>query len=120
MMNAQGPLREAQQLRVRMQTNNRLHLEVMAALSKTFRDNGEQVSDGLLRNLVFAVPDELPGEGALSKTAIMMPLQAHAPIPPQPVIPPQPFGLARTTQKKKKSKSAAKKKKSSKKSSKKR
>jgi hypothetical protein len=119
MMDTQGPLREAQRLRVRMQTNNRLHLEVMAALSKTFRDNGEKVSDGLLRNLVFAVPDELPGEGALSKTAIMMPLQAKAPIPPQPIIPPQPFGMARTA-KKKKSKGAAKKKKSSKKSSKKR
>jgi hypothetical protein len=118
MTNTPGPLREAQRLRVKMQMNNRLHLEVMAALSKTFRDNREKVSDGLLRNLVFAVPEELPGEGALSKSAIMMPLQA-APIPPQAAIPPQPFGLARPTTKKK-SKKAAKKKKSSKKTSKKR
>ena len=120
MMDSPGSSREAQRLRVKMQMDNRLHLEVLAALSKTFRDNGTKVSDNLLRAIVFAVPEELPGEGALSKTAVMMPLQMHAPIPPQPSIPPQPFGMMRPAKKKKTGKAAAKKKKGSKKSSKKR
>lgn len=116
-MNTEGSLREAQRLRVKMQMNNRLHLEVLAALSKTFRDNGARVSDNLLRSLVFAVPEELPGEGALSKTAVMAPRYAKSGIPPQPAIPPQPFAMARISKKKK---AGTKKKKASKKSSKKR
>lgn len=119
-MNTQGALREAQRLRVKMQMNSRLHLEVLAALSKTFRDNGEKVSDGFLRSVVFAVPEELPGEGALSKTAVMRIAQSQT-IPPQPTtIPPQPFGMARISKKKKTKRAAPKKKKTSKKSSKKR
>ena len=90
-----------------MQMNNRLHLEVLAALSKTFRDNGEKVSDGLLRSIVFAIPEELPGEGARSKTAMLSPMYAQGGlIPPQPtairgaIIPPTP--VAGITKKKKK------------------
>jgi len=120
-MNIEGTSREAQKLRVKMRMNNRLHLEVLAALSKTFRDNGQKVSDNLLRKLVFAVPEELPGEGALSKTAVMAPRYARAPIPPTPVssstIPPTPVAMARLARKKK---AKSSKKKASKKSSKKR
>ena len=121
-MQTQVPLREAQRLRVRMQMNNRLHLEVLAALSKTFRDNGEKVSDGLLRSIVFAVPEELPGEGARSRTAMLSPMYAKGGlIPPQPtaIIPPTPVsGIAR--KKKKTSKKGSTKKKKSSKGSKKR
>jgi len=126
MMNSQGALREAQRLRVTMQMDNRLHLEVLAALSKTFRDNRQKISDGLLRSLVFAVPEELPGEGAFSKTAMRsLRFTQGSSIPPQPtsirapMIPPQPVsGIAK--KKKKASKKGTKAKKSSKKSSKKR
>jgi len=125
MMNSQGPLREAQRLRVTMQMDNRLHLEVLAALSKTFRDNRKKISDGLLRSLVFAVPEELPGEGAFSKDAMQSPRFAQGgSIPPQPtsirgpMIPPQPVGVAK--KKKKTSKKSTKKPKKSSKKSKKR
>jgi hypothetical protein len=120
MMNITGSSQEAQKLRVKMRMNNRLHLEVLAALSKTFRDNGQKVSDNLLRSLVFAVPEELPGEGALSKTAVMAPRYASSTIPPTPVsmtIPPTPVAMARLAKKKK---AKTSKKKASKKSSKKR
>ena len=69
MMNTQGALQEARQLRTKIQMDSRLRLEVLAALSRTFRENGERVSNDLLRSLVFAVPEELPGEGALGKKA---------------------------------------------------
>lgn len=98
MMNIQGPLREARRLRLRMQSDNRLRLEVLAALSRTFRENREQVSNDLLRSLVFAVPDELPGEGEASKTA----RSVTRTVPPQPgaakkrQVPPQP-GKVKTT-----------------------
>ena len=114
MMNSQGALREAQRLRVTMQMDNRLHLEVLAALSKTFRDNRQKISDGLLRSLVFAVPEELPGEGAFSKTAMRsLRFTQGSSIPPQPTS-------IRGPKKKKASKKGTKAKKSSKKSSKKR
>lgn len=93
MMSIQGSLREAQRLRVRMQMDNRLRLEVLAALSRTFRENREQVSNDLLRSLVFAVPEELPGEGEASK--MVLAARNGSRIPPQPGaarkrIPPQP------------------------------
>jgi len=42
--------------------NNRLRLECLAALSKIFREHGENLKDELLSSLVFAIPGELPGE----------------------------------------------------------
>ena len=92
MMSIQGPLREARRLRLRMQLDNRLRLEVLAALSRTFRENREQVSNDLLRSIVFAVPEELPGEGEASKMA----RSVTRTVPPQPgaakkrQVPPQP------------------------------
>ena len=104
-MSMQGTLREAQRLRLKLQMDSRLHLEVLAALSKTFRENGEKISNDLLRSLVFAVPDELPGEGEVSKTALRgaYVYSGAARIPPQPgstsvrqsKIPPQPGTVRR-------------------------
>ena len=83
-MNIRGALREAQRLRLKMQTDARFHLEVLAALSRTFRENGESVSNDLLRSLVFAVPDELPGRGDASAMVNSTRRPAYAKIPPQP------------------------------------
>lgn len=67
-----------------MQTDARFHLEVLAALSRTFRENGESISNDLLRSLVFAVPDELPGRGDASAMVNSTRRPAYAKIPPQP------------------------------------
>jgi len=83
-MNIRGALREAQRLRLKMQSDSRFHLEVLAALSRTFRENGESVSNDLLRSLVFAVPDELPGRGNASAMVNSTRRPAYAKIPPQP------------------------------------
>jgi hypothetical protein len=61
-MDTQESLRQIDNLRLRFQMNNRLRLECLAAVSRIFREHGESVSDELLSSLVFAVPDELPGE----------------------------------------------------------
>jgi hypothetical protein len=61
-MESQESLRQIDNLRLRFQMNNRLRLEALAALSRVFREHGESLSDELLSSLVFAVPDELPGE----------------------------------------------------------
>jgi hypothetical protein len=63
-MTAQESLREISKLRLRFQMNNRLRLESLAALSKIFREHGEDLKDELLSSLVFALPLELPGERA--------------------------------------------------------
>lgn len=83
-MSMREALREAQRLRLKMQTDSRFHLEVLAALSRTFRENGESISNNLLRSLVFAVPDELPGRGAMSAMVSSSRRPAYARIPPQP------------------------------------
>lgn len=83
-MNNRAALREARQLRLKMQTDSRFHLEVLAALSRTFRENGESVSNDLLRLLVFAVPDELPGRGNASAMVNSTGRPAYVKIPPQP------------------------------------
>ncbi len=61
-MDTQESLREIYNLRLRFQMNNRLRLECLAALSKIFREHGENLKDELLSSLVFAIPGELPGE----------------------------------------------------------
>lgn len=48
-------------LRTALDLNNRLKLEVQAALSKTFRDFGVPVSDDLFRLLTPAIPAEIAG-----------------------------------------------------------
>jgi hypothetical protein len=63
-MTAQESLREISKLRLRFQMNNRLRLESLAALSKIFREHGEDLKDEVLSSLVFALPSELPGERA--------------------------------------------------------
>ncbi|MCA1612579.1 MAG: hypothetical protein LC800_00185 [Acidobacteria bacterium] len=54
-------LRDVERLRMALQTNNRLNLEFRGSLSKILRDHGQQVDDYLLRELVVALPAELPG-----------------------------------------------------------
>ena len=83
-MNNRGALREARRLRLKMQMDGRFHLEVLAALSRTFRENGESVSNDLLRSLVFAVPDELPGRGSASAMVNSTGRPAYVKVPPQP------------------------------------
>jgi len=61
-MTTQESLREAARLRLRVQMNNRLRLESIAAISKVFREFGEPIKDELLASVVFAVPAELMGE----------------------------------------------------------
>jgi hypothetical protein len=62
-METRGHLREMASLRFRLQTNRRLRLETLAAVSKVFREYGEPIEDELLASIVFAVPEELYGEG---------------------------------------------------------
>ncbi len=63
-MTTQESLIEAARLRLRVQMNNRLRLESIAALSKVFREFGEPIKDELLASVVFAIPEELLGEYA--------------------------------------------------------
>jgi hypothetical protein len=63
-METQNALREIAKVRMHFQINNRLRLESLAALSKTFRDHGATISDELLASIVPAVPEELPGESS--------------------------------------------------------
>lgn len=60
-MSVQDHFMEAAGLRLKLQMNNRLRLEVLAALSKVFREFGEPISDELLASVVLAIPDELVG-----------------------------------------------------------
>ena len=62
-MRTQESLREIENLRLRFRMNNRLRLESLAALSKIFREHGETLSDELLASIVFAIPEELNGNG---------------------------------------------------------
>ena len=58
-MNTPESLRDAENLRFRVQMNNRLRLECLAAVSKVFREFGEPIKDELLSSIVFALPQEL-------------------------------------------------------------
>jgi hypothetical protein len=58
-MNANGSLRDVENLRFRIQMNNRLRLECLAAVSKVFREFAEPINDELLSSIVFALPQEL-------------------------------------------------------------
>jgi hypothetical protein len=58
-MNARESLLDVENLRFRVQMNNRLRLECLAAVSKVFREFGEPIKDELLSSIVFALPQEL-------------------------------------------------------------
>ncbi len=58
-MNARESLLDVENLRFRVQMNNRLRLECLAAVSKVFREFGEPLKDELLSSIVFALPQEL-------------------------------------------------------------
>jgi len=58
-MEARESLRDVENLRFRVQMNNRLRLECLAAVSKVFREFGEPIKDELLSSIVFALPQEL-------------------------------------------------------------
>jgi hypothetical protein len=73
---------EAAKLRLRMQMQPRLRLEVLAALSRVFREYSDPVTDELLSELVLAVPGELVGEARTDHGA-HAPLRDNKP-PPSP------------------------------------
>ncbi len=63
-MQTQDTLREIAKVRMHFQINNRLRLESLAAISRTFREHGATISDELLASLVPAIRQELPGESS--------------------------------------------------------
>jgi hypothetical protein len=71
-MERQEALSEVANLRLRFQINRRLRLESLAALSKVFREHGESLNDDLLASIVFAVPEELLGEGGSHETTMRL------------------------------------------------
>ena len=93
-MTPQETIREVAGLRFRLQMNNRLRLESLAALSKVFRDFGEPVQDELLSSIVLAVPEELLGEYSASpehrwaKATQSRGGSKKKPPPPRPPLPP--------------------------------
>src|SRR5579862_4980305 len=104
-MNNQESLQEIFNLRLRFQMNSRLRLESLAALSRLFREHGEDLHDELLATMVFALPAELPGQRPdfqaaapeAKKPGTQPPqpgspgTQPHPPQPPSPQPhPPQP------------------------------
>jgi len=91
-MNTTGYLREVENLRFRVQMNNRLRLECLAAVSKVFREFEEPINDELLSSMIFALPQELISGNGHSKTKVEAKSyqSAEKGIPPQkPGIPPQ-------------------------------
>jgi hypothetical protein len=100
-MNTRETLRDVENLRFRVQMNNRLRLECLAAVSKVFREFEEPINDELLSSVIFALPQELiNGNGhskAQSKVAAGMnaaDIYQEKGIPPQepeePGLPPEP------------------------------
>ena len=63
-------------LRNGMDMNSRFKLEILAALSKTFREFEVAVSDDLFKHLTLAVPDEIAG--------LSIHTRGPAPVAPQP------------------------------------
>jgi hypothetical protein len=68
-------------LRTALDLNNRLKLEIQAALSKTFRDFGVPVSDDLFRLLTPAIPEEIAGLSIHSRPR-RPELSTYSPEPP--------------------------------------
>lgn len=55
---------DSENARATLQSNARLRLEMLAAISRVFRENGAKISDGFLSRLVLAEPKEISVEGA--------------------------------------------------------
>ena len=96
-MPTEDRIMEAAKVRLRLQMNNRLRLECMAAVSRLFREFGEPIEDEVLASLVFALPEELLGESTqqLSFQEHNFTAKSGQPIGPpkpgpQPVGPPKP------------------------------
>ena len=71
-MNTSEPLRDVENLRFRIQMNNRLRLECLAAVSKVFREFTEPINDELLSSIVFALPQELISGNGRSKAPVQV------------------------------------------------
>jgi hypothetical protein len=96
-MIAEDRMMKAAKLRLRLQMNNRLRLESLAALSRVFREYQEYIDDELLASLVLAVPEELIGETEGGRVrgphAVMAVGSDHAePTLGKPGNPPGPLG----------------------------
>jgi hypothetical protein len=102
-MNVSEPLRDVENLRFRIQMNNRLRLECLAAVSKVFREFREPINDELLSSIVFALPQELiSGNGRKMQVAAGISAAESRQIvakgnppeePEKPGLPPQEPGL---------------------------
>ena len=77
-MNAPESLRDAENLRFRVQMNNRLRLECLAAVSKVFREFGEPIKDELLSSIVFALPQELISSNGHDRAPVDAMAGAHS------------------------------------------
>jgi hypothetical protein len=86
---------EAAKLRMRLQMNPRLRLEVFGALSRVFREYNDPVSDELLSSLLLATPDELIGEAHPAPNAHFRGPQEEVPVVPITGTPPQDTGTPR-------------------------
>ena len=74
-------LMEAAKLRLRLQMNARLRLEVLAAIARVFREYRDPLTDELLSTLVLAVPEELLGEAELGSRSKYRRLNPATPPP---------------------------------------
>ena len=86
---------EAAKLRLRLQMNARLRLEMLAALARVFREYRDPITDDLLSTLILAVPEELLGEAPADPSNGAGKIWAqNNPVPPdeEPLTPiPPPF-----------------------------
>ena len=94
-MNTRETLRDVENLRFRVQMNNRLRLECLAAVSKVFREFEEPINDELLSSVIFALPQELISSNGNGKKHVKVAAGMSAKetgIPPQepeePGLPP--------------------------------
>lgn len=95
-------LHEIAILRHSIHINNRLRLEIIASLSRLFREFDVPITDELLAELILAVPAELNGTkhetpGQLGNHSVYsfdgpsMPWEPpEPPAPPAPPLPPEP------------------------------
>jgi len=95
-MTTSQKLMEAAKLRLRLQMNAQMRLEVLAAIARVFREYRDPLTDELLSTLILAVPEELLGEAQLSSTpghrALNPPTPAFkpkTPVSPKPSAPRQ-------------------------------
>ena len=92
-MTMQEVMTEAAKLRLRLHLNSRLRLELLAALSRVFRENNEPLRDEVLASIVLAVPQELVGEAELQPN---LPIHARQPVGVGVPKTPPPLGVPKT------------------------